>query len=128
MCLARMVANDETALICDFAERYHVLEWRALPVRTAAALAAGLGADSRSMRKLSGAPADLQTLLLATIADWVHIIAWQRTEDAKTGRNKPRSILKALLGKDQAESTEGFDSVDDFVAWHASMTGGENNG
>ena len=128
MCLAHMVATDETALLCDFAERYHVLDWRALPVFTAAALAAGLEADSRIVKKLSGSPADLQTLLLAMIADWVHVLAWQRTEDARKGQNKPKSILKAILGKDRAEDAEGFDSVDDFLAWHASMTGGEDNG
>ncbi|MBO7722484.1 MAG: hypothetical protein J6S27_01735 [Thermoguttaceae bacterium] len=32
-----MVREDETALICDLAETYHILDWRALPLRTAAA-------------------------------------------------------------------------------------------
>lgn len=123
-----MVVLDETALICDFAEVYHVLDWRALPVRTAAALAAGLGADSRSMKKLSGAPADVQTLLLAMIADFVHILAWQNTRDGVKGRNVPQSILRALLGKAEDAGEEGFDSVDEFLAWHASMTGGSSNG
>lgn len=129
MCLARMVAIDESALICDFAERYHVLDWRALPVRTAAALACGLEADSRIMRKISGAPADVKTLLLAMIADALHVLAWQNTQDGAKGRNKPKSLLKTILGKDREEELgEGFDSVEDFRAWHAKMTGGENNG
>ena len=122
-----MVATDETALICDFAERYHVLDWRSLPVFTAAALAVGLEADSRIVRKICGAPAPLQTILLAVIADMTHVLAWQNTEDARTGKNAPQSILRALLGKGRKDGAEGFDSVDDFLAWHASMTGGENN-
>lgn len=129
MCLAHMVALDETALICDFAERYHVLDWRALPVKTAAALARGLGADSRIMRKISGAPADSATLLLAAIADALHLLVWQNTEAGVKGENRPKSLLKMLCGKDQdAESGEGFDTVEEFQAWRASMTGGKING
>lgn len=37
-----MVAVDEEALICDFAETYNILDWRELPCRTAAILASGL--------------------------------------------------------------------------------------
>ena len=123
-----MVATDETALICDFAERYHVLDWRALPVRTAAALAAGLEADTRIMRKLIGAPTDLQTLLLAMIADFVHILAWQHSRDGAEGRNAPKSILKLILEKNADLGAEGFESVDEFLSWHASMTGGVSDG
>ena len=123
-----MVALDETALICDFAERYHVLDWRALPVRTAAALAAGLEADSRIAKKISGAAADVQTMLLAMITDALHIIAWQKTKDGVKGRNPPKSIVQAILANDRGSFTEGFRSVDEFNAWRASMTGGENNG
>lgn len=123
-----MVALDETALICDFAERYHVLDWRALPVRTAAALAAGLEADSRIAKKISGAAADVQTMLLAMITDALHIITWQNTKDGVKGRNPPKSIVQAILANDRGSFTEGFRSVDEFNAWRASMTGGENNG
>lgn len=129
MCLARMVAIDESALICDFAERYHVLDWRALPVKTAAALARGLGADSRIMRKISGAPADSATLLLAAIADALHLLVWQNTEAGVKGKNRPKSLLKMICGKDQsAENGEGFDTAEEFEVWRASMTGGVNNG
>ena len=123
-----MVAIDETALICDFAECYHVLDWRALPVRTAAALAAGLEADSRIIKKISGAAADVQTMLLAMITDALHIIAWQNTKDGVNGKNRPKSVVQAILDKDRDAFAEGFRSVDEFNAWRASMTGGENNG
>lgn len=42
-----MILTDEDALICDLAETYHVLDYRALPLKTAAALASGLRADAR---------------------------------------------------------------------------------
>ena len=43
-----MLAADEDAVICDFAEVYHVLDLRALAPPLAATLAAGLPPDSRT--------------------------------------------------------------------------------
>jgi len=42
-----MIATDEDALVCDLAETYHVLDYRMLPLKTAAALASGLRSDAR---------------------------------------------------------------------------------
>ena len=47
-----MVAADEDALRCDFAQTYHILDYRRLPLRTAAVFAWGLGEDSRVKRAL----------------------------------------------------------------------------
>lgn len=47
-----MILTDEDALICDLAETYNVLDYRALPVRTTAALASGLRADARIFESL----------------------------------------------------------------------------
>lgn len=47
-----MILTDEDALICDFAETYNVLDYRALPLRTAATLASGLRADARIFESL----------------------------------------------------------------------------
>ena len=54
--LSGLIASDEgkDKLICDFAQYYHVLDWRSLPVRLAATLAAGLPPDSRCMMHLAG--------------------------------------------------------------------------
>lgn len=124
-----MVALDETSLICDLAEVYHVFDWRALPPFTAAALACGLGADSRIIRKISGAPAPVNTLLLAMIADALHILAWQNTQDAQRGRNKPASVLKAIMSSQEKEDAGGvsFDSAADFLAWRSTMMEGQTN-
>lgn len=42
-----MILTDEDALICDLAETYHVLDYRSLPLLTAATLASGLRSDAR---------------------------------------------------------------------------------
>lgn len=119
-----MIAVDEDALVCDFAETYHILDFRSLPARQAARLACGLRQSSRIMQVLSGAPAGLDTVLLALISDAVRALVWQNTEDGHKGRNPPKSILTILRGNSQANS-EGFDSPEDFEAWRASMIGGD---
>lgn len=120
-----MVGLDEGALICDFAEVYHVFDWRALPVRLAATLAMGLGPKSRIMRKMSGCETDIDTLLLATISDALRVLVWQNTEDGSRGRNRPTLISELLSGSE--EKTVGFDTPAEFDAWRAGILGGEKN-
>ena len=117
-----MVGLDESALTCDFAEVYHVLDWRQLPVFTAAALAAGLGPNSRIARKITGAPVGTDTMLLAMAVDALHILAWQNTKDGSKGRNRPKSILQTILGGEKKQETSGFDSVEAYQKWRAAMT------
>ena len=114
-------------MVCDFAETYGVLDYRALPLVTAATLAQGLPDTSRIKRKISGAGAlDTQTALLAIIADRVGHIAWMFSEAGQKGRDHPASILDTLTGKTEPEAV-GYDSAEDFfAAWDAA--GGESNG
>ena len=121
-----MVGLDEGALTCDFAETYHVLNWRALPARTAATLAMGLGPDSRIVRKMAGVETTLDTMLLAMIADALHILVWQNTRDGVKGQNKPAMITDRLtnLGSEPL----GFDSAAEFRRWRAEMLGSANDG
>jgi hypothetical protein len=103
-----------------------VLEWRALPITTAATLAQGLSAHSRTARAVTGTSApDEQTAMLAVIADRLGHIAWMLSEDGAYGRNHPPSILEAMTEK---EWDEGFDDAEDFTAAWAAITGGEENG
>lgn len=118
-----MVGLDEGALICDFAEAYHVFDWRSLPLRTAATLAMGLGADSRIMRKLGNSPVSMNTMLLATIADALHILVWQNTKDGAKGRNRPALIVEKLTETPKEES--GFESVADFRKWREELIGSD---
>lgn len=106
-------------MICDLAETYRVYDWRALPIKTAASLAMGLGPDSRIGRKISGAPAPIDTLLLAMMTDCLRVLAWRQTRDGLQGINPPASILQQFY-PDNAEEN-GFETVDEFNAWRESM-------
>lgn len=107
-----MVKNED-ALICDFAETYHVLDWRALPVKLAATLACGLRGNSRSVQLLTGSKVTDEQLLLAAVADGVKLISWQLGGDKK---NRPESIVQRLT--EAKQQAVGFASVDEFRAWH----------
>lgn len=119
-----MAAADEDALRCDFAQIYHVLDYRRLPLRTAAVFAQGLPEDSRIMRRLSGARVGVNTLLLAQIADGVALIAWMLSEDGQRGRNRPKPITQRLLGGDEKEKPQSYASAAAFRAAWAEITGG----
>lgn len=121
-----MVALDENALICDFAEVYHIFNWRALPARLSATLAMGLRPDARIMLKLGGVQIPVNTQLLAITADAARVIAWQNTEDGRRGRNAPVSVFATLIGTDRKEDGAGFDSPEEFIAWREEMIGGNN--
>ena len=110
-----MIALDEDALICDFAETYHVFDYMSLPVELAATLAAGLREDSRIMLIVMGLKVDLKTLLLAHIADNTAFNVYVKTKDAKTGRNRPKSMVEALQ-KEQKEELKHFVNGDEFMA------------
>ena len=123
-----MVSTDEDALICDFAETYHIYAWRKLPARTAATLAAGLSPDSRIMRKLSGVPAKLEHILLAIIADACTRSVWQFSQAAAEGAPSPPSLYKTLFGGKNPSRGSGFDDGAAFDQWRENMMRREQNG
>ena len=118
-----MLRTDEDALICDFAETYHVLDWRELPTGLAATLAVGLPDGSRIKRLIGSQKLTLEQQLFAVIADRLGILAWQNTIDGQKGRNAPKSILDELQGNNSG-NTAGFDSADDFMAAWSRRVGG----
>lgn len=122
-----MAGLDEAALTCDFAETYHVLDWRSLPARLAATLAMGLRPNSRIIMKLSGATMPLETILMAACLDHLKMIWWSKTEDGQKNRHRPKSTLAALRGTGDGEKTEGFSTPEAFRAWHAAMIGGNDD-
>lgn len=124
-----MLATDEDAVICDFAETYHVLDIGALDLRLAATLAAGLGPDSRIMRKLSGAPASVGTLLLARAVDHLAMLQWFGSEDGLQGVHRPESVLAALTGQQKAQpAVMSFRSGREFDAAWAQITRSNTDG
>ena len=112
-----MVATDENALICDFAETYQILDYKGLPLRLAAVLASGLRDESRIKMKLSGSHIDKTTALLAAAVDRLSMLVWAKTKDAEHNRNRPKSMLAMLLKTDgPKEDLETFDTAEDFEA------------
>lgn len=110
-----MINVGEDLLICDLAETYGILDYRALRPSLVAVLASGLRENSRIKVKLSGMKWPLETLLAAMAVDHLAILRWMQTEDAQKGRNIPNSIV-ALLTEDKQESPAEFNSVDEFKA------------
>ena len=120
-----MIADGEDELICDFAETYHILDWRALPLRTAARLAAGLPPDCRVRRKLCELRVPFDTLLLAQIRDYLAVFHWWRTEDGRHGRNPPKLFSEVLVGEQEKQTNiRVFRTKQDFLAAYNRMLGG----
>lgn len=112
-----MLKTDEDALVCDFAETYHIYNWRSLPVRTAATLAAGLRDTSRIHLKMAGMPCSFERLLLAGVFDAARVANWQRTKDGQTGRSKPEMVVRQILKsgqKNDEQAVEAFTDGDAF--------------
>ena len=120
MTLAGMLALDRDAVICDFAETYHVLDVWALPVPLMAALASGLREDSRIKMKMAGfRPLPIQAVL-ARMSDEVTMFRYGFTEDAKNGKDCPVLLSDLMYPKEDKNKTKGFDSGEDFLAaWNA---------
>ena len=99
-----MIKVDENALICDLAETYHIFDYRQLPPSTVAIFCIGLRDDSRIKIKLSGAKVSPNILLLSGIIDRLNLLLWTKTEDARKGLNRPKSILGELYNKESEVS------------------------
>lgn len=108
-----MVRLDEDALVCDFAETYHIYDYRRLPLRYAAVLAFGLSDDSRIKRRMTGARVTTPVLLQAAAADALNLLVWMKTKDGQKGIRRPASVVDAIT-RDPAEKPEGFASGADF--------------
>jgi hypothetical protein len=129
MILAGMIAADEDALICDLAETYSVLNYRALPVPLLATLAAGLRGSSRIKTKMLNRKIQPDTMLLAAMVDRLSFLAWAQTEDARNGSNRPRSVLEALIGDGQASGDfVVYDSIEEYESARAAALGGDDYG
>ena len=93
-----MIAVDENALICDFAETYNIYDYRSLPVKLAATYSAGLRENSRIKMKLRG--------------DALAMLGW-------IGDGEPPSMLKAMYGElpeapTATKEIKSFDTPEDY--------------
>ena len=109
-----MIKLDEDSLICDFAETYGIHDFRSLPLRTAATLAAGLGKGSRIKLKMSGLKYPIETILLASAVDRLSYLVWFKTKDAAKGRRQPKMFMDILLSEPKKKEEKAFLTADDF--------------
>lgn len=96
-----------------------MLDWRALPLRLAATLAAGLPETSRSLRKAAGRTVDFETELLAYSADRLTQVLWLLSSST----SKPPSVLEGLRGGPDS-NVQCYDSAEEFDAALAALKGG----
>ena len=115
-----MIDLDEDALICDFAETYHILNYRELPPTLAGVLACGLRDDSRIKMKMMDMKVPLESIFLAAIADKIEaqIHQYAKAHGAKN-ISEPVSLVRQIQGQPKQEKTcTTFETGDDFnKAW-----------
>lgn len=109
-----MIRIDESALICDLAETYHIYDYRSHPARRIATFSVGLRAHSRIKLLVSGSKYPLDTLLLARLVDAMNINVWLKTKDAKDGKNRPESILDLLINDVKEPEHMIFESIEAY--------------
>lgn len=126
MTLAAMRSTDEDALICDFAETYHILDYRALPVHLQATLASGLRDNSRIKMKLMGFKMISTDLILARMADSIELFRYNMV--AKEDTPSPTLLMDIMAGKAKKKEEFGFDSGADFEKAKAKFLAGVNHG
>ena len=109
-----MIAKDEDALTCDFAETYHLLDMRELRPEKAAVLACGLSPSSRIMMKLGDRELTIEQTLLAGIADRLTILI-------SAGSDRPPTLILDSIGK--KSSVMAFATPEEWEAARAAMIG-----
>lgn len=120
-----MISLDRSALICDLAETYGILDWEAVPATTLALLAVGLRENSRIKMRLSGRNVPVEHLLLAAALDRLSTLVWFQTEDGEKGINRPKSMVAILLGdtKETGGDVQSFETSEEFEQQWQSITG-----
>lgn len=120
-----MISLDRSALICDLAETYGILDWKAVPVATLALLAVGLRENSRIKMRLSGRNVPVEHLLLAAALDRLSTLVWFQTGDGEKGINRPKSMVAILLGDAQETGgdVQSFETSEEFEQQWQSITG-----
>ena len=117
-----MISSAEDALICDFAEYYHIYDYRSLPVDYAATLACGLREDSRTFVALNETKHGFDMMYKTLVLDYLARLWWAKTEDGQKGQNAPESIFKTVFGEDKPKNLQSFRSGDDFMAKWQTLT------
>ena len=119
-----MLALDESALICDFAETYHIYDIWSFPVDYIARLAVGLRDNSRIKTKLGNLKVPIDSVMQAMAVDYLALLLWFQSEDGRKHQNRPSSITQAIMGLVQESNIRGFDSAEEFERAKKKLLGG----
>lgn len=111
-----MINECEDKLICDFAETYHVLNYRELPLQLVVTLLFGLRENSRVKMHISNTKLTIEQIISSIMADSLQFLAWTKTKEAQKGRYDKKSILKILNGDYETENEElaVFETIEEF--------------
>ena len=102
-------------MICDFAEVYHIFDYRALSVVLVAKLAYGLRRDARVWRTLNGSN-DFDLELKVATYDCLRLLIWLNSSDGQEGVNRPSSLYEKLFGEEKPDEAQRFATPEDFQA------------
>lgn len=107
-----MMNEDQTALVCDLAETYHIFDMRAYSARFIATLACGLKADSRIKTKMAGVQLlPPNSLLYALIVDEIRALKWALVGDKS---QKPTYITELMEKGLPKKEIQGFRTAEEF--------------
>lgn len=115
-----MIALDEDSLICDFAETYHIFNYKELSPIQAGVLACGLRDNSRIKLKMTDMRISFDDMLLAVIADKLETQLYQyaKTHGAKNLREPVSIVAQLNKAPKQDKDFTTYKSGDDFMkAW-----------
>lgn len=118
-----MLATDEEALICDFAETYHILDYKALPVKQRAVLASGLRETSRIKMKMAGMKHVPLEISMIHAADYLGRILYCLA--AEENDDPPERLIDIMMGHVKTrEQPAGFASGAEYEAERARILAG----
>ena len=107
-------------MICDLAETYHIFNYREYPPLLVGTLVVGLRDDSRVKMFLSGQKVPLDRVLMARAVDELAFQSWTHSRDAQKNKNRPKSVLQALMGEPKREEYATFETMEEFQRmWNA---------
>ena len=115
-----MISIDKESLECDLLETYGIYDMRELPINRVALFSNGLKDDSRIYKKMNGANADMNTLILAGILDRLSGIA------KLLGSNiEYTSLFNTIQGIEEEDSNvRAFEDAESFEKERLRMIGG----
>lgn len=117
-----MLCVDEDAVICDLAETYHILDYKALPVKLLAVLCSGLRDDSRIKMRMADVTYIPPAIVLPQIADTLTLFRYAMSKDA----DKPKLMTEIMAGHKKTE--KGYASAEDYNAARERILKGITNG